>query len=152
MNDYSELKNHIKKLCDERKMYLISTDISQLKGGNFIKVVVDTDAGVTLNQCQELSREISDIIFRKELMERDYNLEVTSPGVNKPLENEYEFKRNIGRNVRVRFWDETPENKEKELTGELKNYNSDFIEIEAKGQKFEIKFGQIIEVKIKLKW
>ena len=115
-----------------------------------VKVIADTENGITLNECQKLSQEISDIIFRKDLIDGEYRLDVSSPGLDKTLQFDYEFKRNIGRNLIVSYYD--GENKLKEVTGEMIEYNDNQICLKKKEQLIEIKQDKIKNAKIKLKW
>ncbi|HEX6337830.1 MAG TPA: ribosome maturation factor RimP [Jiangellaceae bacterium] len=82
---------------------LESLDVSRVGRRGRVKVVVDSDNGVDLDQCAELSHKVSAILdANDELMgEGPYTLEVSSPGVTRPLTLPRHWRRNIGRLVRV---------------------------------------------------
>ena len=116
MNFENKLIEHIIEICDQLDFKFIDSSIYGHNNKQNIKVIADTEEGITLQQCQKLSQEISDIIFRKDLIFGEYRLDVSSPGLDKPLQNEYEFKRNIGRNLIVSYTDEN--NTVNEVIGE----------------------------------
>jgi len=150
MDFENKLIEHIRTICDTNKYILINASVHGHKNKQNIKVVADTVEGITLEQCQNLSREISDIIFRKDLIFGNYNLEVTSPGVDKPLQQDYEFIRNIGKNLKVEYLNE--ESKSVELVGELKNYENNLLHLYTGKEIQVIDKKKIKKAKIKLKW
>jgi ribosome maturation factor RimP len=150
MNFEKELKDYIKKCCDGLGIIFVDASIHGHNKKYNIKVIADTEKGITLEECQRLSREISDIIFRKDLINSDYRLDVSSPGVEKPLQHEFEYKRSIGKDLIVNYQDEAGINKE--LVGRLINYSNSAIILAQKKDEIKINMNQIIKAKIKLKW
>jgi ribosome maturation factor RimP len=144
-----KLHNLITPLCDEENIYL--EDISVLGGGKntLVKIIVDTESGITLSQCHDLSKKVSDIFFRKDIFHGDFQLEVSSPGANKPLEKSFEFRRSIGKELHVNY---RQEDEIKSITGELKDFNGDKITVQQKDNDILISLSDIEEAKIKLKW
>ena len=150
MNFENKIEEHIKKICNDLGFMFIEASIHGHKNKQNIKVIADTKKGITLEECQKLSREISDIIFRKDLVYNDYRLDVSSPGLDKPLQHDYEYKRNIGRDLIINFEDE---NKNlKEVAGELVEYNKQGIVLKIKNELISLNFENIKKAKIKLKW
>ena len=66
-----------------------------------LRVVVDADDGVSVGDCERISRELSMVLDVEDFSRRPYALEVSSPGVDRPLRTERDFRRNLGRSVRV---------------------------------------------------
>ena len=99
----SEIFELINPICQSEKIFLIEVVIHGSVKGNMVRVIVDTEEGVTLHQCQQLSKNISDLFYRRDLFEGNYRLEVTSPGLDKPLQEPYEYKRNIGKQIKVNY-------------------------------------------------
>jgi ribosome maturation factor RimP len=98
-----------------------------------IRVLVDGDQGVDIDYCAKLSRGIANIIEEEQLIDDAYILEVSSPGIDYPLQNVRQYQKNIGRSIKV-----TPiEGKERK--GVLKEVAQDAIllleEIKEKGKK-----------------
>ncbi len=95
------LKERVKELLKEafeenESLFLISLVIDDQ---NHIRVVIDGDSGVSVNDCIAVSRKIENNIDREEI---DFSLEVTSAGVSEPLKFPRQYKKNIGRNLEVR--------------------------------------------------
>ena len=83
-------------LLDNESLFLIDFKISE---GNQIKVIIDGDQGVTVNDCIAVSRAIEHNIDREE---NDFSLDVASAGVSEPLSMSRQYKKNIGRTLKVK--------------------------------------------------
>jgi len=139
----------VRPLCEEDNVLL--EEVSLHGGGNnrLIKVIVDTESGITLSQCQNLSKKISDIFFRKDIFQGQYRLEVSSPGTNKPLEKPFEFRRSIGKDLTVTYH----RNGElQSVSGQLVDYDGKSINLKQKKDIISISLPDVKEAKIKLKW
>lgn len=83
-------------LDKNKSLFLIDLSISE---ANHIRVILDGDTGVTVEDCIAVSREIEHNLDREEL---DFSLEVMSAGVSEPLEIPRQYKKNIGRTLKVK--------------------------------------------------
>ena len=95
------LKEKVEKLAEKvfeenNSLFLISLDVNS---ANHIKIVLDGDEGVSVNDCILVSRGIEHNLDREE---EDFSLEVTSAGVSEPLTMPRQFKKNIGRRLKVK--------------------------------------------------
>ena len=115
--------------------------------GNNIKVFLDADNGITIEKCIKINRALYNQIEESELFpNRDFSLEVSSPGVEEPLKLHRQYKKNIGRTVEVTMNDGTKKE------GKLTTVNDDEIIIEEKtgqGKKTVIKTTNILFNQIK---
>jgi len=148
-NIEEKLYKLIQPLCDKEGIFL--EDLSLHGGGKnrLVRVIVDTESGITLSQCQILSRKISDIFFRKDMFQGDFRLEVSSPGTTKPLRKSFEFRRSIGKELNVNY---CKDDEIKSITGELLAFDGDKITVHQKNADISISLSDIEEAKIKLKW
>ena len=144
-----EIRTYISDICRAQHVHLL--DVSVHGGGRnrIVRIIVDTDKGITLDQCERLSRDVADIFFRRNLFDGNYQLEVTSPGVEKPLEADYEFMRNVGRTVHVEYMQE---NELRDVTGALKSYQNGQLELETPAGPVHISRDKLKKAKVKLKW
>jgi ribosome maturation factor RimP len=150
MDSFEEKIRHlIEPICEEEAIYLYSVSVHHESRRQVIKIIADTDSGITLNQCQQLSKKVSDVFYRKDLFQKDYRLEVSSPGINKPLVKPFEFRRNIGRVLKVNYreGEET-----KSIVGELVSFDDELITIRHKNDEIGIPLTTLEQAKIKLKW
>lgn len=91
------VSNLVQEALDENKaLFLVDLSISN---SNSIKVTVDGDTGVTLKECIRISRHIEHNLDREE---EDFSLEVTSPDITDPLINKRQYRKNIGRIMKIR--------------------------------------------------
>jgi ribosome maturation factor RimP len=151
-------KEKVKSLLDKAleehpSLFLIDFTVG---GDNTIKVVLDGDQGVDLQDCMNISRAIEHNLDREE---EDFSLEVTSAGATSPLRLPRQYKKNIGRKIKVRTGAE-------ELEGTLIQTSENSITLEWKARepkpvgkgkvtvqkKQEIVFSDIQEAKVILKF
>jgi ribosome maturation factor RimP len=66
-----------------------------------VEIIIDADAGVTFEQCQRISRYVENLLDTEGVLGDDYTLEVSSPGISRPLKLARQYPRNIGRTLEV---------------------------------------------------
>ena len=81
--------------------YLVEVSIRGEQGSTVAEIFIDTDSGVTSGQCAEISRLISRELENSSIIEGRYRLEVSSPGLDRPLRLPRQFRRHVGRELRV---------------------------------------------------
>jgi ribosome maturation factor RimP len=139
----------VEDICRENRIFHLGTDIRGTGRNIAIKVTLDTEQGITLDQCQEISSEISDMFYRKDIFSEGYSLEVSSPGLDKPLEHSFEFRRNIDRDLSVEY----REDKEvKNVTGRLTGYEKDILFMSVGKDILQIPVSRVKRARVKLKW
>ena len=76
-------------------------DVEYVKEGSmwYLRAYIDKPGGITVNDCEAVSRRLSDILDEKDFIEDSYVLEVSSPGLGRPLKKEKDYKRNLGKEV-----------------------------------------------------
>jgi len=89
----------------------------------FLRVFLDHPDGVTLVQCEEVARELGDLLDREDPIAHSYNLEVSSPGVERPLKREADFEKFRGRMVTLHFYRKI--GGRKSITGRLEGLTAD---------------------------
>ncbi len=99
------------------------------EGGNrFLRAYVDKPGGITVDDCEAVSRVLSDRLDEEDFIEESYILEVSSPGLGRPLKKEKDYIRNMGELIEIRTY--RPIDKQKEFLGVLKAYDDDTVTIE----------------------
>ncbi len=106
-------------------------DVLYLKEGanRILRIVIDNDKGISLDDCEKVNNEIKDIIDEADLISEQYFLEISSPGIERLLRKDWQLKKFIGTNVDVRLF-KKDENGNKSYIGILKDVSDDFLEIE----------------------
>ena len=115
-------------------------DVEYVKEGSnwYLRAYIDKPGGIGVNDCEAVSRRLSDILDEKDYIEDSYILEVSSPGLGRPLKKEKDFQRNLGEEVEVRTFRAIEG--QKEFTGVLKAYDKESVTIEL--EETEMKFAR----------
>lgn len=126
-------------ILEEKKFELV--DIEYVKEGSdwFLKIYIDKDGGIEIDECGYVSEKLSEQLDEMDLIEEAYFLEVSSPGVERPLKTKADIEKHIDHYVNVRLY-ERIEN-EKEFEGILISFENDILtlEIKVKTRKKNIK-------------
>ncbi len=115
-------------------------DVEYVKEGGtwYLRAYIDKPGGIMVDDCEVVSRELSDILDKKDFIDEAYILEVSSPGLGRALKKERDFEKSLGKEVEVRTYRMI--DKQKEFRGILKGYDQDTVTIEtdnAQMQTFE---------------
>ena len=111
-----------------------------------LRVLIDKNQGVTVFDCQKLSREIEDLIEIHELIKDHYILEVSSPGLDRPLKKESDFVRNKGKQIQVNT--DSPINNSKINTGTIRDFSNSTLFLENNNDTLEIPLITIMQAKL----
>ena len=105
-------------------------DVEYVKEGStwYLRAYIDKPGGINIDDCEVVSRRLSDILDEKDYIDDAYILEVSSPGLGRPLKKEKDFKRSLGEEVEIRTYRMI--DKHKEFTGILKDYDEKTVTIE----------------------
>ncbi|OLS01759.1 ribosome maturation factor RimP [Tissierella creatinophila] len=127
-------------------------DIEYVKefGNYFLKIYVDKVGGITLDDCQKVSEELSTKLDEKDPIPEEYYLEVSSPGLDRPLKTDKDLKRNLERDVELKLY--KPFENKKMYEGELKNYSKDKITLKQNGNLVDIPREYISIIKLSIKF
>ena len=82
--------------------YLVQVEVKGHEGKEKVTVFIDGDNGISVDICSLISRKLSDALETSGVFEGSYTLEVSSPGIDFPLQSERQYKKNIGRNIKVK--------------------------------------------------
>jgi ribosome maturation factor RimP len=130
--------------------YIVDVQIVPEGRKKVIQLFADTDTGITIDQCADVSRQLAKAIELQEVIPGSYILQVSSPGLKKPLKLLRQYKKSIGRLFEVRF----KRNDEIiELRANLISVEGEILKYRTKDNKiYEILFNDIIESKEELPW
>jgi len=146
-------KEEIRKIFEDevKKMDfdLVDMQLNVTGKAGMIRLFVDRDGGININECSEVSRSISELIFRKDLFPRNYRLEVSSPGLDRPLTTKKDFQRNVGKDIILEY---KVESDFKKIEGKIASADDELFIINDKNESFSVPFSNINNGKIKLPW
>ena len=150
----SELRSHVTEivlpLLAAADGFLVDVVIRQEGRTCVVQVFWDTDAGVRIEQCAEVSRELNRTMELRGLVDENLRLEVSSPGIDEPLKLLRQYKKNVGREYRVRYRStEGP----KEFVGSIEAVEEDRVRFRSeKSEPVTLAFESIIESTEVLPW
>ena len=127
---------------------LVDVEYVKEAGNWYLRGYIDKPGGITVNDCEAVSRIFSDRLDEKDFIEDSYVMEISSPGLDRPLKKEKDFARSVGRAVEIRTY--RPIEKQKEFCGVLTAYDSNSVTIEEDGvpRTFEKKDIALIRLAI----
>jgi ribosome maturation factor RimP len=120
----------LRPILEPKNLELV--DVEYIKEGKnwFLRVYIDKPGGVDITECGEVSEELSEKLDNTDPIKEAYFLEVSSPGVERPLKTQEDFKNNVNNNIFVKLYE--PIEGEKEYEGILKSFDNDLLTIEYK--------------------
>ncbi|MGG7143806.1 ribosome maturation factor RimP [Clostridium nigeriense] len=119
----------VRPVADELSYEIYHIEYVKENGEYYLRIYIDKDGGITLTDCEKLSRRVSDIMDEEDPISVAYFLEVSSPGLNRGLYTDDHYKNQIGKEVFIRFT-KSFEGK-KNIKGTLKEVNEDSVVVEA---------------------
>lgn len=133
---------------------LVEVEVRGARGSRVVRVIADADGGLDLDLIAELSRDIGDLLDEEDLVDGRYTLEVSSPGVDRPLRTLRQFRRNVGRDVRLVRTREAIDRGEKgEVTGRLTAADDDGLVLDVDGAgELLVPLADVDHGKVVLPW
>jgi ribosome maturation factor RimP len=130
-----EAAEEIRKIAEgkltDTSQFIVDVIVSSKRKPQKVTVILDGDAGVSIDHCADISREISKALDNSMLLSDSYVLEVTTPGLDQPLKLLRQYKKNIGRKIRIKTSDKIVE-------GKLLDVNDSGVKVEqGDGKKIE---------------
>ena len=123
-----EISQLIEPILDEMEVELVDIEYLSYHGKWIVRIYVDKEGGITVDDCARVSREIDEIIDIKDIIHHAYVLEVSSPGLNRPLKKEKDFQRAIGKKIKARI--SVPLKGRRHFTGYLKDFRNGTLYLE----------------------
>lgn len=144
-----EIKDLILPICQRMQVHLVDLELRGHYNSQVLTVFTDTEAGITMDEIVRLTQEIEDTLDIHQPIKGHYRLEVSSPGINRPLRELWQFRKNQGRKLRVLTGN--PEGT-KEYMGELISVTDDAIVLKIEKKEITIQLASIKKAVVKLDW
>lgn len=123
----------IAPIIEQNQFELVDVEYVKEGGTWYLRAYIDKPGGITVDDCEVVSRALSDLLDKHDFIEDAYVLEVSSPGLGRPLKKEKDFARSIGEEVDVRTFRAISH--QKEFTGILRDYDKEKIVLEMEDQE-----------------
>ena len=135
MMNESDIRKLVEQKIEEGDIFIVGIKIGK---GNKIAIWVDKDQGITIEECVGISRYVENNLDRES---EDFDLVVSSPGLDMPFKVQQQYEKNLGRNIEVRLEDG------ERLEGKLEKVGENMIILNVRGVEQEIPFQDIVKAK-----
>lgn len=146
----ARVEEMVTAITDEKGFETVDVEYVKEAGQFYLRVYIDKEGGISLNECEEVSRELSPKLDENDFIEENYYLEVSSPGIDRALKRDKEFVKYKGRDVEIKLYKAIDGVKqfEGELVG-LDEENNIVVIINNEEMKFNRKDVAIIRLAIR---
>lgn len=132
----------------EKQLELVDVEYKKEGRGWVLRIYIDKEGGVTLEDCSTVSREIDDMIEVEEVVSSSYTLEVSSPGLDRPLKKEKDFLRFQGKQARVTTF--SPIRQQKNFKGTIRDFRDNTLFLEIESGLVEIPHDRIAKARLEI--
>ena len=125
---------------------LLGVQISRGARHSLLRIYIDRPEGITLDDCEKVSHQVSGILDVEDPIKGEYSLEVSSPGEDRPLFLEAHFKRFKGHRARLRL--AVPQEGQRNLTGTLAGTQDGQVMLDVDGRQWQVSLEQIAQARL----
>ncbi|QTM99449.1 ribosome maturation factor RimP [Sediminibacillus dalangtanensis] len=140
----------VQPILQEMNLELVDIEFEKEGKNWFLRVFVDKEGGVDIEECGQVSEQLSEKLDAEDPVTTPYFLEVSSPGAERPLKKPKDFQANINNNIHVKLYE--PINGEKEYEGVLKGFDDDTITLEVKvktrKQEIQLPYDKVAKARL----
>jgi ribosome maturation factor RimP len=143
---YDKVKKATRDLMDGLALELVDAEIAREGGQLFLRIYIERDGGVTLDDCAKANGLIGNVLEREAIIADSYVLEVMSPGIYRRLKRPEEFEMNLGKMVRVRL--KMPFEGIRDFSGVLVGAGEDSLTLELGEELLELRYDNLSGVRL----
>jgi ribosome maturation factor RimP len=143
-----QVESIARPIIEEMGLDLVEIQYRREQRGWVLRLVIDKQDGVGLDDCAAVSREVSQILDIEDFIEQAYNLEVSSPGLDRPLKSKADFVRFIGRMARIKTSE--PIDGEHVFIGKITKTEGESIFLTVGSREAKIPFSQIAKARLEV--
>jgi ribosome maturation factor RimP len=149
MEDFTRIQEVISQKLNAMGFELYDLKYNQAGKYSSLRIFIDKPGGVTIADCEQASNELSVVLDVENFSKTPYSLEVSSPGIDRPLKTEKDFKRVLGNTVTVIF---KIDMKSKTVTGSLVHCADGKIQVQSNTEVLDISIPDILSAKVEPKF
>lgn len=144
------VKSVANSILGSEGMELVEVEYRRESKGWVLRLYIDKEGGVTLDDCTRISREVGRSLDVEDFILTPYALEVSSPGLNRPLRDEKDFLRYCSHAIKVRTF--SPIENRRQFKGKLLRVSENRIEIETEGRIFQIPLSNVAKANLEIEF
>jgi len=124
----SKTENLLNEILIDKDIYLVEVDYTKESNIYYLRIFLDTEDGITIDKCSEVSRILSKKLDELDFIEESYFLEVSSPGIDRPFKSIEDYKNNINQKIEINLY--AKRDNDKIFVGKLIKIEEDNITIQ----------------------
>lgn len=140
----------LQPILSEKQFELVDVEYVKEAGEWYLRAYIDKPGGITIDDCEEVSRALSDLLDAADFISDAYILEVSSPGLTRPLKKDKDYDRNIGKLIELRLYQ--PVDRKKEMTATLVSYDKDTVTVSDEGTEYVLEKKNISLIRQAFIW
>lgn len=141
------VENIVKEILEGTEFILVDVDFVKEGAHTYLRVFVDKTGGISIDDCQEISKKLSAKLDEKDPIEVNYFLEVSSPGIDRPFKRKEDYEKNLNEYVEVSLYKAL--NGSKKVVGKLLKYDEDTVTVQEDEQEpLQIDKNQVSKINL----
>ena len=152
MAKHTEIENRteamVLPIIEENGFELVDVEYVKEGANWYLRVYADKEGGISIDDCVLISRALEEKLDEEDFIEDAYILEVSSPGLGRPLKKEKDYLRSMGKSIDIKLY--LAVDKQKEFTGIVKDYSKHRIILEIDGNDIEFEMKGIAQARLSL--
>ena len=146
-NTEGKVRALLTQVIEETGVELVDIEFAKEGQNWYLRIYIDKSNGITIDDCEKISRIAEKVLDEKDIIEQAYILEVSSPGIDRPLKTDKDFEKFVGEIVDIKLYKAI--NKKKEFQGELKGLEGTIVTIiEETGEELSFERKDIASIRL----
>ncbi len=133
-------------ICEECGVYVYECEYKKEGGSYYLRLFIDKDGGVTIEDCENVSRKVNEKLDELNPIDDAYIFEVSSPGIDRKLTRDWHFEKAIGKEIEIKLF--APFEGSKVLTGVLTGYDHSLLSVKLGDKVVKIEKGKASSIKL----
>ena len=129
---------------------LLGVERQRSAAGSVVRLYIDSENGIAVEDCVKVSRQVSDVLDVEQAISGEYILEVSSPGLDRPLFTPEQYRAYIGAEVNVRL--RALVNGRRQLSGQLVDATDEFVTISVGEERFDVPYKLVERARLDPQW
>ncbi|KTD22688.1 NusA-like protein [Legionella lansingensis] len=142
----NEIEQLLKPLIEDLGYELWGCEYLPQGKHSLLRIYIDKEDGIHIEDCERVSRQVSALLDVEDPIPGNYSLEVSSPGIPRPLFNKEQYRRYIGQDIRLKLF--KPINGSRNLSGTIVSVNDDILILKIGDEQLEVQFTQIVKANL----
>lgn len=142
----SEIEEMLRPLINDLGYELWGCEYLPQGRDSLLRIYIDREDGIGIDDCERVSRQVSAHLDVEDPISGNYSLEISSPGIPRPLFHKEQYRRYLGQEVQVKLF--KPINGSRKLSGAILSANDDVLMLKVGEEQLEVQFSQIVKANL----